>query len=124
MSELLHPSGKKLGDLINPNGTVNMEITFSSAAERKILIASQESLESHKRMFGWSKVQSETHNRNLAKTMSLVGQAVKIMEPPAILIHNEAFISRGALNNLLIDQNDPLPVICLSTLLLGKKHQP
>lgn len=120
MSELPHPSGKRLGDLINPDGTVNMEITFSSAAERKISIASQESLESHKRMFGWSKIQSETHNRNLAKTMALVGQVVKIMDPPAILIHNEAFISRGALNNLFNDPNNPLPVICLSSLLETK----
>jgi len=58
---------------------------------------------------------------NLARTMALVGQAVKVMNPPAILIHNEAFISRGALNNLLNPRDNPLPVICLSSLLEKKK---
>lgn len=120
LSELPHPSGKEIGDLINLDGTVNLKIEFSPKAERKILIASKESLESHQKMFGWSETQSREHNRNLAKTMALVGQAVNVMQPPAILIHNEAFISRGALNNLLTDTGNPLPVICLASLLNRK----
>ncbi len=120
LSELLHPLGKKIGDLVNLDGTVNVEISFSPKAERKISIASKESFKSHQTMFDWNEIQSREHNRNLAKTMALVGQAVKTMQPGAILIHNEAFISRGALNNLLIDPNNPLPVICLTTLLERK----
>ncbi len=120
MSHLFHPSGKTLGDIINPDGSINLDLDFSTHAENLIAIATRESADSHKRMFGWSAAKSQEHNRNLAKTMALVGQAVKITEPPAILIHNEAFISRGALNNLLVEPSDPLPVICLKTLLENK----
>lgn len=121
LSELPHPSGMNIGDLVSSDGSVNVDIEFSSWAIRKISVVSKESLKSHQRMFGWSQEQSEEHNLNLAETMALVGQAIKEMQPPAILIHNEAFISRGALNNLLNPQNNPLPVICLATLLEKKK---
>lgn len=123
LSQLVHPSGRSIGELIGPNGSVKTAINFSPKAEEKILIATRESVESQKRMFGWDEEQATEHNRNIAATMALVGQAVKIMQPSAILIHNESFISRGALNNLLNDPKDPLPVICLSTLLERKISQ-
>lgn len=124
LSQLIHPSGKSIGELIEPDGSVKTTVNFSLKAEEKILIATRESVESQKRMFGWDEKQAAGHNRNIATTMALVGQAVKIMQPPAILIHNESFISRGALNNLLNDPKDPLPVICLNTLLERKISQP
>jgi len=120
LSQLAHPSGKSIGELVEPDGLVKTPFNFSPQAEEKILIATRESIESQKRMFGWDEEQATEHNRNIAATMALVGQAVKIMQPPAILIHNESFISRGALNNLLNDPKDPLPVICLNTLLERK----
>lgn len=55
--------------------------------------------------------------------MGLVGQAVQLLRPPPILIHNEAFISRGKLNNLFTDPKEPLPVVCLKDLLETKREK-
>lgn len=81
-----------------------------------------ESLESHTGRFGWSKEQSETHNLELAMVMGRVGSAIHSM-PRHILLHNEAFISRGALNNLFNPPHDPLPVVCLTDLLEKRAHK-
>lgn len=123
MSTLVLPNKQLVGNLVNIDGSINIPIIFSNHAEQLIQIATKESAISHQRMFGWDENKSKSHNLNLAKTMALVGQAVKNMNPPAILIHNESFISRGALNNLLNDSKNPLPIICLNTLLEKKSLQ-
>lgn len=123
LSELQHPSGKKIGELVNADGSPKIDFPIQGKALKLIETVLKESIVSHQRMFGWTEDQSRAHNTNLGKTMGVVGQAVKGLQPPAILIHNEAFISRGALNNLFTDLNDPLPVICLKTLLERKNQK-
>jgi len=120
LSALEHPSGR-LKDMVDPSGAIKVPVTLSSKAIELIRVATNESSQSHKRMFGWTEEQSSEHNRNLGITMGLVGQSIKQLTPPAILIHNESFISRGALNNLFTDEKNPLPVFCLRTLLETKK---
>lgn len=122
MSQLGHPQGK-LGEVLDLNGNPQIPIHLSPQAERMIEIASRESLESHKRMFCWNEEESKVHNRKLALTMGLVGQAIQLLEPPPIIIHNEAFIARGALNNLFTPPENPVPVICLKDLLERKRHK-
>lgn len=85
-----------------------------------IRTAMAESLESHLNRFGWTKEQSEDHNLMLATTMGKVGAALH-EQPGHVLLHNEAFISRGALNNIFNPPHDPLPVICLRDLLESKR---
>lgn len=116
MSQMTHPLGK-LGELLEPDGTPRIEVQLSPKSQRLVDIATRESQDSHQRMFGWTEDQSKAHNTNLGITMGLVGQAVRQLNPPAILIHNESFISRGALNNLFTDPANPLPIICLKDLL-------
>lgn len=120
LSDLEHPQGK-MKDLLDPSGEVKIPVDLSQRALDLIKVVTKESSESHKRMFGWSEEQSREHNRNLGITMGLVGQAISKLSPPPILIHNEAFILRGALNNLFTDERDPLPVFCLRTLLETKR---
>jgi hypothetical protein len=79
-----------------------------------------ESLLSHTDRFGWTKEQSESHNLKLAITMGQVGNKLNLLKGH-ILLHNEAFISRGALNNIFNPPHDPLPVICLRDLLDSKR---
>jgi hypothetical protein len=79
-----------------------------------------ESLLSHTERFGWTKEQSEAHNIKLATTMGQVGSKLNLLKGH-ILLHNEAFISRGALNNIFNPPHDPLPVICLRDLLDSKR---
>ena len=73
-----------------------------------------ESLDSHRREFGWTLEQSESHNLSLAITMGSVGLAFN--HGTNVLIHNESFISRGALNNIFNPTDNPIPVICLRDL--------
>lgn len=120
MSKLEMPDGRTLSEVISLDGSPKIAITLNQKAEQLIKIATRESFQSHQRMFGWTEEQSFTHNRKLGITMGFVGQATKQL-PSAILIHNEAFIARGALNNLFTDPTDPLPVICLRDLLEAKK---
>ncbi len=120
LSQLEHPLGK-LSDLLEPSGKVKIAVDLSQKAQDLIRVVTKESTESHKRMFGWTEEQSAEHNRNLGITMGLVGQAISKISPAPILIHNEAFILRGALNNLFTDEKDPLPVFCLRTLLESKR---
>lgn len=117
----LQNRGNSLRQLIDPSGKILTEVDLTNRAQNMIQTATNESSESHRRMFGWTFEQSRKHNENLAITMGLVGQAVKQIQPCPILIHNEAFIARGALNNLFTDPQDPLPVICLRSLLETKK---
>jgi hypothetical protein len=118
MSEL-SLDGTPLSSLVNQDGSSTFDPHIDQHKERLIEIAWNESHISHERLFGWSEEETRTHNRNLAITMGLVGKAVKEFTPPAILIHNESFISRGELNNLFTGK-DPLPVFCLNDLLAQK----
>lgn len=120
MSQLFHPEGQ-LKAILNEDGTPKIPVNINEKANRLIEIAGRESLTSHQSRFGWSKDEFFLHNRNLAITMGLVGQAIQLLQPPPILIHNESFISRGALNNLFTPPDNPLPVICLRDLLEEKK---
>lgn len=122
MSKVTGPRGK-LGDLIKRDGTPRVQIELDSRAKNAIGIATKESSESQARMFDWGLEQVVSHNKNLGITMGLVGEAIKKLSPPAILIHNEAFIARGQLNNIFNPANDVLPVICLSDLLESKIHK-
>jgi len=122
MSQLDHPQGK-LGEILDLAGNPQISICLNARAEKMVEIVSRESLESHQRMFGWSEKESREHNRKLAITMGLVGQAVQLLQPPPIIIHNEAFIARGALNNLFTPLKDPVPVVCLTDLLERKKSK-
>ena len=79
-----------------------------------------ESLGSHQREFGWTLEQSESHNLDLAVSMGSVGLSIN-QQPNHILLHNESFISRGALNNIFTPPNDPIPVICLRDLVEKRK---
>ena len=119
MSQLTSPFGT-LSEAINVDGTPKQTFQFSEIALKHISTAQKESLQSHKKMFGWSEKQSFSHTKNLAVTMGLVGSSIKNTIPQAILIHNESFISRGFLNNLFNSPDDPLPVICLRDLLETK----
>lgn len=120
LSDLQHPMGN-LSELLEQSGKVKIQVELSQRAHDLIRVVTKESLESHKRMFGWSEEQSAEHSKALGITMGLVGQAVSHITPSPILIHNEAFILRGALNNLFTDEKDPLPVFCLRTLLETKR---
>lgn len=117
----LQNQGKLLRELISPSGDILAKVELPGRALNMIQTATNESAESHRRMFDWTPEQSRKHNENLGITMGLVGQAVKQIQPCPILIHNEAFIARGALNNLFTNPQDPLPVICLRSLLERKK---
>ena len=119
MSQLKHPKGV-LGSLINTDGSPRINITLDERAKRIIEITSKESVESQKRMFGWSEAISREHNINLGITMGLVGQSIKLSDSNSILIHNESFISRGMLNNIFNPKDDPLSVVCLKDLLESK----
>ena len=120
MSKLIVPQGE-LGSILTPDGQPLISINLNFTAERLITIAGKESVESHKKMFGWSEDESLAHTRNIGITMGLVGEAIKTMFRTGILIHNESFISRGALNNLFNDTKNPLPVISLRDLLETKR---
>lgn len=120
MSELQHPQGR-LDVVLDRSGRPLIPIALGQRARNLIETATRESVDSHKRMFGWTKEQSAKHNENLAITMGLVGQAIQRLVPPPIIIHNEAFIARGALNNLFTPRDNPVPVICLATLLETKR---
>lgn len=122
MSQLPFLSGS-LSEVLNQDGSPKFEIILDEKAKRLITIASNESFDSHQRMFGWNKEQSLVHNTNLAITMGIVGQGVQLLKPPAILIHNESFIARGALNNLFTEKDKPIPVICLRDLLERKRRK-
>jgi len=122
MSELDHPQGK-LRDILDLAGNSQIPIQLDARANKLIAIATRESQHSHQRMFGWTEKESETHNRKLGITMGLVGQAVQLLTPPPILIHNESFIARGSLNNLFTSSKNPIPVICLKDLLERKKSK-
>lgn len=106
--------------LIGRNGKPIVDIFLNDNANNLIEICTRESEGSHQRMFGWDHKESLKHNTNLAITMGLVGSAIKNEIPSSILIHNEAFISRGQLNNIFNPNNEPLPVICLRDLLERK----
>lgn len=120
LSQIAHPQGE-LEQLISPSGAPLVPVELTGKSLSLIETVTRESAESHKRMFGWTYEQSVEHNRKLAITMGFVGQAVQNLSPAPILIHSEAFISRGALNNLFTDPNHPLPVIVLQTLLETKR---
>jgi hypothetical protein len=122
MSSLTGPRGK-LGDLIKKDGTPMVQLELDDRAKTAIGIATKESSESQERMFNWGLEQVRMHNKNLGITMGLVGEAVKRFSPSTLLIHNEAFIARGQLNNIFNPVNDMLPVICLSDLLESKIHK-
>ena len=109
----------KLSELFDPPKAPHPPISIDGW--KKIEIAHKGSFESQQRKFGWSEERARQHNTHLAITMGLAGQAIKQTIPHAIMIHNEAFIERGALNNLFTPPNDPLPVICLNDLLKNKK---
>lgn len=121
MSELINPRLGILKSNIHKNGSPFGVISISSRAENLINTSANESFESHRSMFGWSKEISFAHSKNLAITMGLVGESLKNMFPNGTIIHNEAFISRGRLNNIFTDPKDPIPVICLNDLLEKKK---
>jgi hypothetical protein len=121
MSELINPRLGMLGGSIHKNGTPFEVVGISPRAENLINTSANESFESHSFMFGWNKETSFTHSKNLAITMGLVGESLKNMFPNGTIIHNEAFISRGRLNNIFTDPKDPIPVICLNDLLEKKK---
>lgn len=122
MSNLTGSRGK-LGNLVKRDGTPMVQIELDDRAKTAIGIATKESGESQQRMFDWSLEEIKKHNINLGITMGLVGEAVKEFSPSTILIHNEAFIARGQLNNIFNPANDSLPVICLSDLLESKIHK-
>lgn len=122
MSEL-EVDGRKLSQLVGRDGKPKVDVTFNDRAQKLIDRVSRESIQSHQAMFGWSEQQSRAHNENLAVSMGFVGQALNGFSPPSILIHNEAFIARGALNNLFNAVDNPLPVICLADLLESKKDK-
>ena len=111
----------KLGNLIDETGMTIVHPTISPEGWKKIEIAHKGSIKSQQREFNWNELHSREHNLHLATTMGLVGQAIKQTIPNAVMVHNEAFIERGALNNLFTPPNDPLPVICLNDLLKNKK---
>jgi hypothetical protein len=111
-----------LADLISPSGQPIHDLPIPMHAWPHIKIVNKETIESHQRQFGWTTEQSEKHNLNLAITMGCVGNALAHI-PNAILLHNEAFISRGALNNIFNSPQDPLPVICLKDV-LDRKQKP
>ena len=113
--------GHFLSELIAPDGEPKVDIELNDRGKRLIEIATKESKESHKRMFGWNDLQSIHHNTNIAITMGTVGRFIKNLNPPAVVIHNESFISRGQLNNLFNPIDEPIPVICLKDLLESKK---
>lgn len=119
MSLLHTPNGNVLGNCLSRTGIPKTVVVLDERAETLIKTAARESFASHQAMFGWTQEESLQHNHNLGITMGLVGQAIQQL-PSAVLIHNEAFIARGALNNLLTDPKDPLPVICLKDLLERK----
>lgn len=121
LSELKHPGGSNLAALIDQSGKPRESVPLNGRAVNLIEAVTKESQDSHSRMFGWTSEQSREHNTNLGITMGLVGQAVQQLVPSPMLIHNESFISRGALNNLFTDPRQPLPVICLRSLLESKK---
>lgn len=123
MSQLKFPNGKTLFELLSRDGTPKVEITLNHRAETLIEIATRESFISHQTMFGWTQEQSFNHNLKLGITVGFVGQAIQQSIPSAVLIHNEAFIARGSLNNLFSDPKDPLPVICLKDLLEAKRKK-
>ena len=115
--------GRKLNSIIHRNGTILNRIDVPKKADSLIEIGSRESIESHQKMFGWSREQSFQHSRNLAITMGLVGESLQSQFPNGIIIHNEAFIARGRWNNLFTDPNNPIPVICLRDLLEKKRSK-
>jgi hypothetical protein len=117
----LQNGDQPLSKFISPSGEVLISVDLNGKALNMIQTATNESAESHRIMFGWSPEQTRNHNEKLGITMGLVGQSVKQFRPCPILIHNEAFIARGALNNLFTDPQDPLPVICLRSLLETKR---
>lgn len=123
MSMLKLPDRRNLGEVIQPDGTLKVAVTLNRKAEELIKTATRESLLSHQRMFSWTEEQSLAHNRNLGVTMGFVGKAIQNSIPSAVLIHNEAFISRGPLNNLFTDPQNPLIVICLRDLLETKGRE-
>lgn len=121
MSQLQSTVGNTLADKLCRSGLPKNNIDLDCRAKTLIEIVTKESFISHQKMFGWTQKQSLEHNQNLGITMGFVGRAIFNSIPSAILIHNEAFISRGALNNLFNDPKNPLPVICLKDLLELKK---
>ncbi|KKQ56970.1 MAG: hypothetical protein US75_C0001G0027 [Candidatus Woesebacteria bacterium GW2011_GWC1_38_13] len=121
MSKLTNPRFGQLDHIIEWGGGLKKDVDVPIQAERSISISSEESFHSHQSMFGWDKNKSFRHSRNLAITMGLVGESLKHQFPEGILIHNEAFISRGRLSNIFNDPKNPLPVICLRDLLENKK---
>jgi hypothetical protein len=116
-------NNNKLGELINIAGEPAESVQLSAKTEQTIDIVAKESMESHKRMFGWTAEESRSHTRKLAITMGMVGQAINKHFQNSILIHNEAFITRGRLNNIFNPNDNPLPVICLRDLLESKKDK-
>lgn len=120
LSKLQTPFGP-LSSLVNLDGSQNSIIPLTDKARRQIDISGRESIEFHQSSFGWSEEKSRQHNFDLGITMGLVGQAINQLEQPGVIIHNESFISRGQLNNLLNSVNDPVPVICLTDLLETKR---
>jgi len=123
MSQLQSPNGRILSDDIFRSGLAKNIITLDNRSKTLIEIVTKESFISHQTMFGWTHEQSFKHNLDLGITMGFVGRAIHSTFPSAVLIHNEAFIARGALNNLFTDPSDPLPVICLKDLLESKKNK-
>lgn len=119
LSELHHPLGS-IGSLIDLSGKIKNHPPISPSSWKLIEIAHHGSSKSQMREFEWSVDRAREHNLVLAKTMGLVGQAIKHSLINPILIHNEAFIERGVLNNLFLDPKNPLPVICLKDLLANK----
>lgn len=120
MSKLKSQLGT-LENLVDKSGLPKFIPVLSEKSKTLINTAIRESAESQKRAFGWNDQQICAHNLNIAITMGLVGQAVKLSIPSAILIHNEAFIARGQLNNIFNHPKDPLPVISLRDLLESKR---
>lgn len=119
MSELNHPKGV-LGSLVDMSGESKIKFQLSTRSTQLIDIATRESSDSHKRMFGWNFEVSRGHNSKLGVTMGMVGESIKSQFNSPLLIHNEAFIARGQLNNIFLPEKDPLPVICLTDLLERK----
>lgn len=116
----LETSKGRLCSLISESGSLTTFPEFDSRTQSIVDRAGLESLKSHQRSFGWDEETSKRHNLLIATTMGLVGQAVRELFPQAIMLHNEAFITRGLFNNIFNPKVDPLPVICLTDLLENK----
>jgi hypothetical protein len=119
MSELVGQKGE-LGKILTRDGKPLISVNLDQRAMNLISTVGKESIQSHMKMFGWTESESIEHTTNIAITMGLVGQAVKSASPNGILIHNEAFITRGMLNNIFNSTDNPLVVVALRDLLENK----